>query len=255
MPEFVWLRRGDKLPAVAVAQLLLKRTDYPIAIDGIYGTRTTGAVRDFQRTHRPLAVDGVIGRKTWPRLATHERLPILDCIDIFDPDLLTSEAKFLKATGADPILIGGMSNGIEQAVLDIRGRASNLFLLRFHGHGAPGVAGVSDGTGDLGEHRSSFQKSPAVRRALQQLRGVFGRYGCIQFMHCDTGAGRDGASFLKMVADVTGVPATAAYRTQYASTLRETLRYEGRTRTVCPGGLTLQSWARGLPEFAGMSVA
>jgi hypothetical protein len=255
MPEFVWLRRGDKLPAVAVAQLLLMRTGHSISIDGEYGPQTIGAVREFQRMRRPLAADGVIGQNTWPRLARHEHLPILDCIDIFDPDLLSSEAKFLTGAGASPILVGGMCNGIEQAVTDIRSRARNLFLLRFHGHGASGIAGVSDGTGDLGEHRSSFQKSPAVRHALGKLRGVFGPYGCIQFMHCETAAGREGAEFLQMIADATGVPATAAYRSQYASTLRETLRYEGPTRTVCPGGRSLRAWARGLPEFAGMSVA
>jgi putative peptidoglycan binding protein len=255
MPEFVWLSSGDKLPAVAIAQLLLKRTGHKIAIDGQYGSQTTLAVREFQRTHRPLSVDGVIGQNTWPRLATHEHLPVLDCIDIFDPDLLSSEARYLRATGANPVLIGGMSNGIEQAVTEIRSRARNLFLLRFHGHGASGVAGVSDGTGDLGEHQSSFQSSPVVRRVLGQLRGVFGPYGCIQFMHCSTGAGQQGARFLQMIADATGVPATAAYRLQYAGTLRETLRYEGPTRTACPSGRSLRAWARGLPEFAGMSVA
>jgi hypothetical protein len=255
MAEFAWVAKGDKLPAVAVAQLLLKRTGHTIGIDGDFGNQTAGAVRDFQRP-RGLSVDGVIGQNTWPRLSGQEQLPILDCIDVFDPDLYTSENRFLTNTGASPVLLGGMSNGIEQAVTEIRRAARGpLFLLRFHGHGNRGIAGASGGHGDLGDHRSFFQNSPPVRAALAQLRGMFGEYGCIQFMHCSTGAGPQGRAFLSMVASATGVPATAAYLTQYASTLKETLRYEGGTRTVCPEGQTLSAWAKSLPEFVGMSVA
>ncbi len=255
MSEFVWLRNGDKLPAVAVAQLLLKRTGFDLAIDGDFGRRTTDAVRAFQR-ERGLSVDGVIGRQTWPRLRNQEALPILDCVDVFDPDLMTSEVRFLTGTGASPVIIGGMCNGIEQAMTEIRRAARGpLFLLRFHGHGARGLAGVSDGHGDLGDHRSSFHDTPAVRAALGQLSGMFGRWGCIQFMHCSTGAGPQGQAFLAMVASVTGVPATAALRVQYAGSLRETVRYEGGTRTSCPGGGSLRDWGRSRPEFAGMSVA
>ena len=253
MAEFVWLRNGDTLPAVAVAQLLLKRTGHTIAADGAFGPVTRTQVRDFQRDRR-LSVDGVIGRNTWGRLKNQERLPIIDCIDIFDPDLYTSERHFLTAVGGDPITLGGMCNGIEQAVSDIMTRSRSIFLLRFHGHGAPGAAGVSDGHGDIVDH-SSFQLDRPTMTALGRLRTAFGPYGCIQFMHCQVGRSQAGARFLRAVADATGVPATAAIRDQYASTLRETVRYEGLTRTVCPGGRSLRAWARSLPEFVGMTVA
>lgn len=251
MSGFVWLRQGDRLPAVAVSQLLLKRTGHTLAVDGIFGSGTKAEVRAFQ-TGR-LTVDGVIGRNTWPRLRGNERLPVVDCIDVFDPDLYNSERRFLQRSGSDPILLGGMSNGIEQAVTDILGRSRNIFLLRFHGHGAPGAAGVSDGHGDI-VSRSSFEDDPATMRAMRRLASAFGPYGCIQFMHCQTGRGASGARFLQKIANATGVPATAAINDQYASTLRETVRYEGRTRTVCPGGVSMSSWASGLPQFPGMSV-
>jgi hypothetical protein len=238
---------------VAVAQLLLKRTGHPLTVDGDFGSRTKAAVTAFQSARR-LGADGVIGQITWPRLSNAESLPILDCIDVFDPDLYTSERRFLVNVGGVPITLGGMCNGIQQAVSDIRARARNLFLLRFHGHGAPGAAGVSDGHGEDSDH-SSFENNPATIAALGQLRGVFGRYGCIQFMHCETGSGSSGARFLRTVAEAVGVPATGAIRTQYAGSLRETLRYEGPTRTVCPGGLRLSAWAARLPQFVGMSVA
>lgn len=254
MTSFVWLRRGDRLPAVAVAQLLLDRTGPGLAIDGIFGPGTQAGVRRFQSERPGLAADGVIGRQTWPRLRSQETLPVVDCIDVFDPDLYTSERRFLTGSGSSPITLGGMSNGIEQAVTDIRRQASNIFLLRFHGHGAPGVAGASDGHGGLGNHRSSFQNDPATLATMRRLRGAFGPHGCIQFMHCETGSGSAGARFLRKIADATGVPATAAPNTQYASTLRETVRYEGPARTACPNGQSMSAWARSLPEFVGMSV-
>lgn len=254
MAEFVWLRRGDRLPAVAVAQMLLNRTGASLGVDGIFGSRTANAVKTFQREHRPLAVDGVIGQSTWPRLVANESLPIIDCIDVFDPSLYNMEARDLHASGARPVLIGGMCNGIEQAVSDIVRAANGLFLLRFHGHGAPGAAGVSDGHGDIEDH-STFRNDLPTRRALRRLHGCFGSYGCIQFMHCNTAQGPQGASFLRMVASVTGVPATAGVPTQYAGTLRKTVRFEGRTRTFCPGDVTMANWARSLPQFAGMSIA
>ncbi len=49
MSEFVWLRQGDKLPAIAVAQLLLNRTGESLRVDGIFGTRTAQAVKKFQK--------------------------------------------------------------------------------------------------------------------------------------------------------------------------------------------------------------
>src|SRR5690606_41196467 len=111
MAEFVWLQKGDRLPAVAVAQLLLKRSGHGLVIDGILGDTTDQAVRAFQR-ERNLAVDGIIGEQTWPRLDAHERLQIIDCIDVFDPDLFRMEVRDLTRSGARPITIGGMCNGI-----------------------------------------------------------------------------------------------------------------------------------------------
>ncbi len=252
MAEFVWLQKGDRLPAVAVAQLLLKRSGHGLVIDGIFGDKTDQAVRAFQR-ERNLAVDGIIGEQTWPRLDAHERLQIIDCIDVFDPDLFRMEVRDLTRSGARPITIGGMCNGIEQAIQEVRRVASNLFLLRFHGHGAPGAAGVSDGHGDFEDH-STFRNDAATRAALAGLRGCFGPYGCIQFMHCNVAQGRDGLAFLRMVVDYTGVPASAGIQTQFGGGLRKTVRFEGPTRTVCPNEMTLPIWSRTLPEFVGMSV-
>lgn len=254
MAEFVWLRQGDKLPAVVVAQLLLNRTGESLSVDGIFGSRSLTAVKKFQKDHSPLKADGVIGSNTWSRLVGSESLQIIDCVDIFDENLFKMEVRDLRNSGASPLIIGGMCNGIEQAVSDISRVANNLFLLRFHGHGAPGLAGASTGHGSLGNHGSIYQNDQASRTALSRLRGCFGKYGCIQFMHCNTAQGAQGSQFLTMVANAVGVPASAGIRTQYAGTLRKTVRFEGPTRTFCPGSRSMKSWAGSLPEMVGMSV-
>ena len=67
--------RGDENIYVAVIQLLLRDiiTLYGqdadlLPIDGVFGTRTEEAVKDFQRIHR-LPPDGRVDRVTWNRLA------------------------------------------------------------------------------------------------------------------------------------------------------------------------------------------
>ena len=252
MAEFPWLRNGDQLPAVAAAQALLKRQGSSIAVDGDYGSNTVSAVRNFQFA-RHIGSDGVIGEATWPRLRGPTALPIIDCIDVWDPDLWAMEAGSLSGSGARPLVLGGMCNGIEQAVGMIAARGNNLFLLRFHGHGVAGVAGVSDGRGES-EDRSSFQFDRATQVAMARLRGCFGPYGCIQFMHCRSGSGAAGARFLRLVADTVGVPASGAHRDQEGGDLRTTIRYEGPVRTVCPGGVSLATWAASRPPLPLASV-
>lgn len=252
MSEFVWLRKGDKLPAVAVAQILLNRSGASLTVDGDFGNKTYRAVKDFQ-SPRGLAKDGIIGQQTWPRLVANEQLQIIDCIDVFDASLFNMEARDIRRSGGNPILIGGMCNGIEQAITEIKAAARNAFLVRFHGHGAPGAAGVSDGHGTI-EDYSTFRNDASTRQVLTKLRGSFGRYGCIQFMHCNTAQGTAGREFLQMVATTTRVPASAGTQTQYAGSLRKTLRFEGPTRTFCPNNIDLKTWGRGLPALPGMSV-
>ena len=249
--NFVLLKHGDVLAAVSVAQLLLKRTGATISADGIFGQKTMAAVKDFQRSHSGLGVDGIIGKDTWTRLKHTETLPIIDFIDVFDPDLYSSERRFLHLAGTSPITIGGMSNGIEQAVTNLLSSSLNVFLVRFHGHGAPGAAGVSDGHGDISS-RSTFENNPETMAAMRRLKPLFGKYGCVQFMHCQTGRGAIGRTFLQKISSTLNVPVTAAVNDQYGSTLSETLRFEGRTATSCPGG-NLKSWSSSRIQFPGMS--
>jgi hypothetical protein len=72
-------------------------------------------------------------------------------------------------------------------------RSGSVFLLRFHGHGAPGVAGISFGQGGVGfGERADIDNADfaEIRPALARLRPIFGPYGNVQFMHCETGSVR-----------------------------------------------------------------
>lgn len=256
--NYTYLRQGDRLPAVGVLQKLLIRTGARLRADGIFGPRTKAAVEAFQRA-RGLKKDGIVGKKTWPRISANTNLQIVDCIDVFDPALLTMETRDIRSVGGNPIVIGGMSNGVEQAVNDIRAASRSVFLLRFHGHGARGVASISSGHGDLDpnlRHRSDIALAnlAQIRPVISRLFSIFSAYGCVQFMHCETGGGSSGRQLLAQIARLLGVPVSAGVLTQYGGGLR-TFRFEGPTHTALPGGGTLANWCRGLPNFAGFTPA
>jgi putative peptidoglycan binding protein len=256
--NYTLLREHDHLPSVGVLQRLLNRSGASLTVDGSYGPRSKAAVEQFQR-QRHLSADGAVGAQTWPRVSAGADLPIVDCIDVFDPSLQQLEANDIRRAGGNPVLIGGMCNGVEQAINQILGAGQNVFLLRFHGHGARGVASVSSGHGELDPgmiHRAdiALQNLATIRPVLARLRSLFGPYGCVQFMHCETGGGPSGRRMLQEIANLLGVPVSAGVHTQYGGgTL--TFRFEGPTFTAIPGGATLSAWCSALPSFAAFTPA
>lgn len=251
--NYTFLRFSDQLPSVGVLQKLLIRANAKIIADGIFGPKTLAAVKDFQRTCH-ISVDGDVGKDTWEWLVQGVDLPIFDCVDVFDATKLTGAVADFRLVGGNPILIGGMSNGVQQAVTEICSVARNAFLLRFTGHGGPGRARISGGRGELdlsyegktGINASNIDQFQAV---LSRLRPVFGRYGVVQFMHCSVGQGSKGTIFLTKIANIFGVPATAGINTQRSGGGLPSFRFEGPTKTVAPGGRSLKDWCRALPDF------
>jgi peptidoglycan hydrolase-like protein with peptidoglycan-binding domain len=61
------LAAGAKGPAVEAVQRQLNLRGAGLAVDGVFGSGTTSAVRSFQSSHG-LTVDGVVGLDTWSRL-------------------------------------------------------------------------------------------------------------------------------------------------------------------------------------------
>lgn len=64
------LRRGSKGEAVRDLQEQLNNLAYALEVDGIFGSATLAAVKDFQQLSG-LQVDGIVGAKTWAALEAH----------------------------------------------------------------------------------------------------------------------------------------------------------------------------------------
>jgi hypothetical protein len=250
--NYPFMRQGDRLPVVGVLQKLLNVYGASLTVDGHFGQLTHQAVIAYQR-RQGLFPDGRVGQQTWNSMTAGFRLPIIDCVDVWDDALYNLEVRDLQRAGGNPILIGGMCNGVEQAVEEIINAANgrNIFLLRFHGHGSAGVAGVSDGEGEMGNgHRSYIDAT--MGPVLEPLRDIFGSYGSVQFMHCSTGRGESGRALLESISDTLGVPATAGTIDQLGGGI-DTFKFEGSTYTASPHGQTLSSWSRSRPEFPAVS--
>jgi hypothetical protein len=260
------MRSGDKYPAVGVLQKLLNRSGESLAVDGEFGRKTKEAVQRFQRANG-LKADGVVGKDTFPKLiegyAGEDELNIVDCIDVFDEKFWTAggeqlEDRDIRGAGGKPFLIGGLSNGIEQAISDIYRAATpgSVFLLRFHGHGDKGVAGISLGTGNVVSEGAYLAASNVDQYAasLGRLKAIFSPYGCVQLMHCSTGAGAKGRLLLSKLAKAIGVPVTAALFDQIGGSGVSTFAWEGSTQSAFPDGKSLKDWCKKLPDFAAMSL-
>ena len=254
---YPFLKFGDRLPAVAVAQKLLNsRVPTALRIDGKFDGRTKEAVRKFQNQHR-LPQDGVIGEKTWKTLSQRTKnLRIIDCVDIFDTDDSLVEPPAIRYAGGKPIVVGGMSNGVEDVVNEIIkvGGKGGVFMLRFHGHGQPGKAGIAIGKSKYKSYNLlESSNGKYLFPLLTKLSKIFGPCGCIQLMHCDVGRKDIGRNLLKNISGVVGVPVTAGIYTQYGGG-HWTFKFEGPTRTAFPSGLNFKSWSQTRLDFEKMSV-
>lgn len=64
----VRIRAGSRGDAVRAAQLMLTEDENsPLPVDGIFGARTTAAVKQFQQ-NASIKADGIIGPQTWHKL-------------------------------------------------------------------------------------------------------------------------------------------------------------------------------------------
>jgi hypothetical protein len=243
----IFLRRGSRGPSVVVLQVVLDAVaGADLKVDGIFGRNTERAVREFQRQQR-LNRDGIVGKKTWPRLAGPAGVTIADVVDVHDPALMSGEVADIRAAGGRPIILGGMSNGVGQAITDVRSRylAGATAILRFHSHGAPGDMNVSAGTG--GDSRAdlsgiSHDNLALIRPQLRQLGSHLAAFACVEFHGCNVGRGPHGRTLVQGVARAVQRPASAGRRNQFGGGGYSTFRFEGPVETAYPAGMTRASW-------------
>jgi hypothetical protein len=250
---FTFLLNGDVLPSVTTSQILLRRhrPQAGIKADGHFGPRTKGAVENFQSFHH-LTRDGIIGNASWNQFMTASGFQTIDVVDGTDPSLVTLEAADVRAAGGDPIVVFGMSNGIEFVTQQIlaRGRAQNVMLLRFHGHGNRGLQNVTGGEINGAPHLAAISLSnfAQIEGTIGRIRTVMLPFGSIQLLGCDVGGGR-GSQLVGRLAVTWGVPVTAGLHTQFGGGNR-TFRFEGPTVTGFPFG-NLRSWSQQMEDQFG----
>lgn len=260
MGSYSLLMRGDKVPSVAILQKLLNRAGASLTVDSDFGQKTEQALFAFQRD-RGLTVDGIVNGYVWARLIHSDVLPIVDCIDVFDEILYNSQAKAVVDSGGDPLMIGGMSNGLQQIATSL-GSARLIFLLRFIGHGCAGVQAVSIGRGGwieqngphgkpivrfYGDERSKFKVKESKRVNALGLTQMFGPLSSVEMHGCHVASGAVGHKFISEMAKTLGVPVTAGTLSQ-----RSALRFDGPTFTAYPSGK--DNWCASLPDFTPISV-
>jgi hypothetical protein len=168
-------------------------------------------------------------------------------------DSYANEADDIRKTGGHPILIGGMSNGRAQAVANIvaTARGRKTFLLRFHAHGGSGSFNIGKGrAGDVEWNRISPRTYYNVRldSTFSPLKNLFACYGSVELMSCSFMKGSEGPPMLQSMADIIGVPVSAAVQTQEGGGTA-TFRFEGPTRTAFPKAGGLKAWCSSLPDL------
>lgn len=255
------LRIGDRLPAVAVMQKLLRHNlGERVEISGRYSHSTRDALLRFQRSRHLFESGSSLNQSIWLallNLPTHTlRLSIIDLVDQTSSTFFSHEndADNIRSEGGNPIVLNGDPHGVGVAVNEIIRMANGrpIFLLRIHGHGLDGDISFSTGMGADPDGLSSINPAnlETLRPVLEQLRPLLFHYGCIQFMHCLVAHSSVGEGLLDNIANMLSVPVTGAREPQLSGGVGDaTFRYEGAYYTAVPSGLSLSAWAASLPGY------
>lgn len=252
---FTFLKQGDVLPSVTTSQILTRRhrPGATITADGHFGPKTRAAVVEYQKAHK-LKGDGYIGPKTWGSFESVSGFQTIDVVDGTDSSLVTLEATDIRRAGGDPIVVFGMSNGLEFVMRQIaqRGRRNNVMLLRIHGHGNRGLQNVTGGQINGAPHMAAISLSnfSAAEPSLRLITPVLLPFGSVQLLGCDVGGGTQGSQLVSRLAQTWGVPVTAGTHTQFGGG-NDTFRFEGQTITGFPGGHNLKSWSKAMQDSFG----
>lgn len=250
------VKRNDSGPRVVALQILLnRRLGRTLVTDGVYGQLTADAVTRFRNDVMKASGSGdVTDGSFWQELIRGAGLQVTDAVDVTDPMLLDVVVPELGRFGR-PIETGAMANGVIQVMTDIRAQVadkSKLLLMRFHGHGGPGVAAVSFGKRSLDlvkgiDHEATLavingKTVAAVAPQLRQMAPLFANFGFVEFHACRVALGAGGAALLRTLADIWNAPVSASTESQNAEG-KSNFVLTGQIVTAFPGGVDLRRWA------------
>jgi peptidoglycan hydrolase-like protein with peptidoglycan-binding domain len=248
------LFQGDVLPSVTTSQILMRRhrPNTLLNCDGHFGPRTNNGVQAFQGANS-LKKDGIIGKNTWHKFEAVSTFQTIDVVDGTDPSLVALEATDLRSAGFDPIVVFGMSNGLEFTMNQIAARAQTgkVMLLRFHGHGNRGLQNVTGGEINGAPHLASISLSNfgQIEGTLRRITRIFVQFGSVQLLGCDVGGGK-GSALVARLAETWGVPVTAGLHTQFGGGTK-TFRFEGPVVSAFPGGAAIKTWSKAMEDAHG----
>jgi hypothetical protein len=218
---------GELSARVTLLQLLLNSHDCfgadgkRLTVDGAYGPNTKAAVSSASRLMR---VGDPKGNAAPPELIkallADVDLKVISSVDLGDPKLeIALDA--LKEAGDDPIVLGGLCNGLQQLVNEITSRAGpgRTIALRLEGHGNLGrwlTVSVGSAAHLKGEAYQEIENEVmsyisssnfnTVSSVIAPLSRLFAPFGFAEHRGCTLGARRETRAMLKKLADLWGSP-------------------------------------------------
>src|ERR1041384_4012021 len=252
---------GEHSPRVTLLQILLNSHHCAgadgnrLTVDGWYGRNTNAAV---SAANRLLGVGNRGGSAATPdlirQLLADVDLNVITSVDLGDPRLQIDIDNFTRE-GNNPIVLGGMCNGLQQMVSTVtaQARPGHVAALRFDGHGNLGrwltisVGDVADLRGrahrDIENEVMSYISSTNFTRVssvIAPLSRIFAPFGFSEHLGCTLGARRATRAMLRRLADLWGVPIRVGIQLQPIGTVN----IVGPDFTAFPRFHNLRSWSQ-----------
>ena len=254
------IKPGEHGPRVVLLQIMLNRAGETLVADGIFGPKTKAAVIRFQSDLGRTA-EGVVRPETWVGLVRDQPEVVVDVVDIGDPNLMPYAQQF-RESGSDPILLGGMCNGIEQMVNEVIQKAGgygSISLLRITGHGNHGqwmtvsVGKVTNLKGlkyqEVADEFLSYVSPEHFDKTapfLSRLKPYFAPFGSMEHKGCSLGSVPATRKMMGQLSNLWDVPVSAGVAIQHVA-----MSFEGRVYTAYPRGHSLSTWSK---QFQHMSI-
>ena len=242
---------GEHSARVVALQILLNRdNDDVLVTDGVFGLKTRAAVDVFRdKVMLQSGPRGVADPPMWRFMVERAGLQVIDAIDVTDPTVAEDVVPPISKW-TDPIVLGGMSNGVAQLVTDIRARVrgkNSLMMLRLHGHGSPGLIAISHGSRrvspginpTLAQTVISMELLPTLTPLLQQIAPLMNNFGFVELHSCRVGEGAGGENFVRRLAQTFRAPVRAGVSKQHTT---DVFTLTGNTFSGFPDGGALVDW-------------